>query len=328
MNKDIVVSVKTIFLTLLMLVGFYGLYRLGPILLLVLVAGLLVVVLEPVVKYFMKQHFMNKLIPRGIAVTLTYLLFVSIVLFILTVGVPPVFSQTRKLIENLSNLLTGIPGFEDIGNIRDQILPQISDMSGKNILEIIVSLFSNLFAVFTVIFVSLYISLDWQNIKKHFYSFFSGAKRDEVEEIVTEVEETVGHWVKGELLLMVVVGTASFIGLAAFGIDYALALGLVAGLFEVIPNIGPTLSAILASIVGFSEAPVKGFLAIGLFILIQELENNILVPKIMGKVTGFSPIVVILALLVGAEFMGFVGAIIAIPLTMIISVVVKRLLHH
>jgi len=141
-----------------------------------------------------------------------------------------------------------------------------------------------------------------------------------------EVERNVGQWLKGQLLLMLVVGLASFIGLLLLDIRYPLALAMVAGLLEIVPMIGPVLSAVVAAIIGFSETPVKGVGVIALFLIIQQLENNLLVPKIMQKVSGFSPLIILLALLIGSEFFGVVGAIVAVPTTMIISIILKRVL--
>ena len=171
-------------------------------------------------------------------------------------------------------------------------------------------------------------SLDWENIKRRFYSLFTGKTKDEMESLIEEVEANIGHWVKGQLSLMIVVGIASFLGLMLLGVNYPLALGLVAGLFEIVPVLGPVLTAVLAAAVGFAESPIKGFAAVGLFILIQQLENNFLVPKVMQKVSGFSPLVILLALLIGSNFFGIVGAVIAIPITMVLVVIVKHFLRY
>ena len=121
---------------------------------------------------------------------------------------------------------------------------------------------------------------------------------------------------------------ASFIGLSILGVKYSVGLGIMAGIFEAIPNIGPILSGIIASLIGFSDSPIKGIGVASLFIVIQQLENNILVPKIMGRVSGFRPLVIFVALLIGADFFGIVGAICAVPVTMIISTILKKFLVY
>ena len=120
-------------------------------------------------------------------------------------------------------------------------------------------------------------------------------------------------------------GCVCFLGLFILGIDYPLALGLIAGLLEFVPMIGPIISAVLAGVVGFSMSPIKGLGVIVLFTIIQQLENNLLVPKVMQRVSGFSPIAILLAILIGAEFFGVIGTVLAVPVMMITFLLIKRL---
>jgi predicted PurR-regulated permease PerM len=127
---------------------------------------------------------------------------------------------------------------------------------------------------------------------------------------------------------MLVVGLLSYIGLVILDVDYPLALGIISGLFEVVPMIGPIMSAIVASFVALSISPASSFGVIVLFIVIQQFENNLLVPKIMQKVSGFSPIVIILALMIGGQLFGILGAILAAPSAMVLAVLIKRYLNY
>ena len=92
--------------------------------------------------------------------------------------------------------------------------------------------------------------------------------------------------------------------------------------------LGPVFSAILAGVIAFADSPIKALGVVVLFTLIQQLENNLLVPKVMQRVSRFSPLVILLALLVGGHFFGIVGAIIAVPITMILSILLKRMLQY
>ena len=115
------------------------------------------------------------------------------------------------------------------------------------------------------------------------------------------------------------------VGLLALGVKYALLLAVIAGLLEIVPYIGPTLSLITAAIVGFAHSPVIGFAVIALYLVIQQLENNLLVPKIMQKVTGLNPIVSIVALLVGVKVGGLIGAVLSIPVATMGAVILEDL---
>jgi len=170
--------------------------------------------------------------------------------------------------------------------------------------------------------------LDWPNLKKRFLSVVPKKFRDLASDTVGEIELSVGHWLKGQAFLMFVVGSMSLVGLSVLQVPYPLALGLISGILEAVPMIGPLLSAVVASIIGFSVSPVKGLMVVGLFVIIQQLENNIIVPKVMGKVSGFSPLVILLALLIGSNFFGIVGAILAVPTTIILVIIIKRALRY
>jgi predicted PurR-regulated permease PerM len=325
MDRQIVITLRTVLLFLVALAAGYIIYRLGPVFAVILVAGLIVLSLEPLVKFFMGFNLFNKPISRGFAVLLTYVSFLTVIITVFTIGLPPVFTQAQKLLANLPILLASLTG-QEVVNVID-FLPQLADLPRQTLGALTVGL-SSLATIFSVFILSIYMSLDWDNIKKRFFSLFSDRTREEVTNIVHEVETNIGHWVKGEVTLMIVIGLASFIGLSILGIEFALALALIAGILEIVPILGPVVSAILASIVGFADSPIKGLAVLGLFIIIQQLENSLLVPKIMQRVSGFSPLVILIALLVGHTFFGLVGALIAVPTTMVGVVIVRSILKH
>lgn len=326
MDKQVVISVKTVLITILMLLGVYVLYRLGPIIGILLLATLLVFALEPLIKSITKVTFLNKPISRGFAVIFSYILLVLVLLTIGTVGIPPVFSQLEKMLASLASISSKINFGDYLTFSLADLLPQASKFS-SGVLSVTVSVISNLTGLVSFLILSLYISLDWVNIKKQFVSLFPENKEDGVKETIDDVEINVGHWVKGELTLMFVVGLACFIGLQILGVKYPLALGIISGVLEIVPILGPVLSAILAGIIAFADAPIKGLGVIALYVVIQQLENNVLVPKIMQKVSGFSPLVILVALLIGSEFFGVIGAVIAVPATIVFGVILKKVLR-
>jgi predicted PurR-regulated permease PerM len=118
----------------------------------------------------------------------------------------------------------------------------------------------------------------------------------------------------------------SYIGLLIVGVQFPLALALLAGIFEIVPIIGPIISAVVAALVAVIDSPIKALLIVGVFSLIQQLEGNLLVPKVMQKVSGFSPIVILIALLIGSNLFGLIGAVVAVPVLMIGAIIVKTVL--
>lgn len=327
MDREIVVSVKTVFVAFIFVLIAYILWKLWPILAIFLIAIIIVFSMEPPVESLMRVHFLNKPLSRSVAVLFSYLILIILLIGMFTIALPPILSQAQRLLDSLSNLT------EDAFNLSEGVsfslfdfIPQISQASG-NIVSATFSVVSNLATIVTVFVISIYMSLDWENLKKRFFSLFPQPNRDEALETFERIEANVGHWIKGQLFLMLVVGFASFVGLTILGIPYALALGLISGILEIVPILGPVIASILACIVGFSVSPVKGIMVLVLFLIIQQVENNVLVPKVMQRVSGFSPLVIIFALLIGSEFFGVVGAILAVPITMIVVVLVRKFLN-
>jgi predicted PurR-regulated permease PerM len=323
MDKQIVISIKTIILFLLTLFGLFIIYRLGPIIGILLLSILLVICMEQPVRYFMKGVLFNKKISRGLAVLISYSLFVLIILGVLTFIVPSLITELQKMIVSIPYMLQNVKLPEGWQSSVMGMIPDTSKIS-SGVINATVSVFSNFATFLSILVISIYMSLDWVNIKKGFISLFPRKNEDTVQETIEDIEKNVGAWIKGQLLLMLIVGVVSFIGLSILGVRYSIGLGLLAGIFEAIPNVGPVISAVVAGLVGFTDSPIKGVGVVSLFIIIQQLENNLLVPKIMGKVSGFRPLVILLALLIGANFFGIIGAVCAVPVTMIASTILKK----
>lgn len=328
MDKQIVISIKTILIAFLMLLGGYVIFRLGNVIGVLVIALMLVISLEHGVQYFMSQTLFNKKIPRNVAVLLMYFLFIFALILTFTIVLPPVVSQVENLIEGLNQIAVQFNLIQagDKFGVSD-FLSDTKTLS-TGVVSFTVSLFSNLATVASMFVISIYLSLDWVNIKKRFCELFPERLEDDVHETLEEIEVNVGHWVKGQLILMTTIGVMSFLGLIILDVKCSGALGLVSGVLEIVPIVGPMVSAILAGIVGFAESPIKGIGVVALFTLIQQLENNLLVPKIMEKVSGFRPIVILLSLLVGTEFFGIIGALLAVPVMMILTIVLKRVLRY
>jgi len=326
-DKEIVISIKTVLFTLLLFLVVYIIYRMGPILAIICIAAILMISLENSVQTLMKQTLFNRPLPRSLAVIMVYAMVILLIFVVLTLVVPPVITQAQTLLTNLAFILEKFKLSESADLSLTSLLPQATSVS-SGFLNVTISIFTNVATFFTLLVISIYMSLDWPNLKKRLLSVIPRKFKDLVQDTITEIEISVGHWLKGQAFLMFLVGSASVVGLTILQVPYPLALGLVSGILEAVPMIGPLLSAIVAAIIGFSVSPVKGLMVVGLYIIIQQLENNIIVPKVMGRVSGFSPLVILLALLIGSNFFGIVGAVLAIPTTIILVIIVKRILRY
>ncbi len=327
MDKEIVISIKTILFTLILGISVYLFIVMKPVILTVLIAMIIVIAMEHPIGIIMTQKFMNKPVSRGVAVIISYFTLAMLVILALVIVLPPVVTQAQKLMISLSDFVKSIPGFEQANIGVKDLFGDLSKVS-ENFFTTTFSFFSGITTVLSLLIISIYMSVDWPNIKKKIFSFFRGNLKQQVQDTFDEIELSIGHWVKGQLYLMVIVGFMSFGGLVLFRVEYALALGLISGLLEIVPVLGPLIAVVIGSIVGFSDSFTKGVLVVGLFTLIQQIENNFLVPKVMQRVSGFSPLAILIALLIGTRLLGTIGAIISVPTMMVGVVILKQVLKY
>ncbi len=132
----------------------------------------------------------------------------------------------------------------------------------------------------------------------------------------------MGLWLQGQIVLMLLIGAMTFFGLWALGVKYALLIAILAGILEILPVVGPLLAGIIAFLMIFPQSWVLAVYSIIIFLVIQQIENHILVPLVMKKVVGVSPVVVIFSLLAGAQIAGFVGAILAVPVAVVFQEII------
>jgi predicted PurR-regulated permease PerM len=146
--------------------------------------------------------------------------------------------------------------------------------------------------------------------------------------LIAKIQRKMGLWVVGQFILSVFIFILTYIGLTILGVEYALVLALIAGLLEVVPYIGPFVSAMPAIFFALIQSPPLVIGVIILYILIQKTEGYVLVPKIMEKTVGTSPLVVLLALLIGFKLAGILGVLLAVPLTGAITVIIQEFFQN
>lgn len=326
MDKDIVVSLRTIVQAILIFVGLYLVYRLGRILGLIFIALLVAISVEHTIKYLSQREIFGKTLGRPVAVLLTYLSIVILGALIVTIGLDPVITQSQKLIQTLLNNQELFTFGGQLEFSLSEVVQSFLATSG-GVFSATKSVFTNIAALGSIFITSIYMSLDWENIKSKFVLLLKEEQREQVEKIIVDVENNTGVWLKGQLFLMLVIGVLSFIGLKIVGVEFALPLAIISGTFEIVPIIGPIISAVVAGLVAVVDSPVKALLIVGVFSLIQNLEGNLLVPRVMGKVSGMSPLIILISLWVGSSLFGVIGAIVAVPVLMIGTVIVRSLLE-
>ncbi|OGC46423.1 hypothetical protein A2V49_02720 [candidate division WWE3 bacterium RBG_19FT_COMBO_34_6] len=326
MDKNIVISIKTILFTILIGLGLYVIYRLGSIIGVVLIAMLITISLERTIKFFSKQTFMNRRINRSMSVLITYLIAFLVITLAISIGLDPVITQSQKLIQTLSRNKAVLNLGENVDISLSDVVSGFVTTSG-GVVSATRSIFGNVATLFSILILAIYMSIDWENIKKGFITLFPETTRYKLTKMFAEIEDNVGIWLRGQLILMLLIGVMSYVAVVLIDVEFPLALGIIAGLLEIVPMLGPVISAVVAALVAVIESPVKALLVIFAFTIIQQLEGNIIVPKVMQRVSGFSPIIILIALLVGSNLFGIIGAVIAVPVLMVGAIIIKNILE-
>lgn len=319
MPKKIEISHRTIVFTVLFLILLWFLYQIRQILIALFVSIVLMSALNPLVDRLQRFRF-----PRVLAILVIYIFIFSVLGIILAGVIPPLVDQTSTLISRLPEYAQAL-GLPEID--QNVITAQISQLGSlpANILKITVSVFSNLVAVFTLMVITFYLLLERKNLDRYLLALFGPGGEEKAEQFINEVERRLGCWVRAQATLMAIIGIMSYLGLRLLGIDFALPLALLAGVLEIIPNIGPTISAIPAFLAGLAISPMMGVAVLALYFLIQQVENTVIVPQVMKKETGVNPLVTIISLIIGFKLAGIVGAILAIPVVLLIQITASEI---
>ena len=321
MLKKVEISHRTVVFTVLFLLGLWFLYFVRDIILQLFVALLLMTILEPFVGLLGRIR-----IPRAISVLITYILVLGVFGGVIALGAPTLVQQTTNFINVLPTYLANIGVNSSIsGEIATVALTQLGAIPGE-VVNFAASVFSNIVSVVTVLVFSFYMLLTHDKFQTQVGLLFGESKKQQVVRIINAWEDKIGKWARGQLLLMFSVGLGTYIGLVLIGIPFALPLAILSGILDIIPILGPIVAAVPAVLIGFGISPVIGLGVAAVAFLVHQLEGYVLVPKIMEKSVGVSPLVVLLSIAIGARLLGIMGVIISVPLVITLQVLVKEYL--
>jgi predicted PurR-regulated permease PerM len=312
------------------------LYQVRDTLLLIYVAGLIAVGLSPLVDAIEQQRVIRRVsLPRWAAILSVYIVLFTVVVLFVMLMVPPLASQARDFVAVAPDLISrgqqwliqqGVLGREiTIGEAVRQAPGAGTDAVGT-VVSAIWGFVGGVFGVLTILIVAFYLLVDADGMVRAMVRLFPRPERARVRDAFRRAGAKVSAWLAGQLLLGAIIGTTAAIGLWILGVPYFYVLALIAGIGELIPIVGPVLAAIPAVAVAFSVGPALALGVALFFIIQQQVENHVLVPKVMSRQVGISPVVVIMALLIGGSLLGIVGAILAVPTAAILQVLLQELL--
>jgi predicted PurR-regulated permease PerM len=319
MIRKVEISHKTVIFTVLFLLGLWFLFFIREIILQLFIALLLMTILEPLVALLSRIK-----IPRAVSVLISYILFIGIFSGIIAILTPTVAQQTTNFVNTLPSYVSKINLGSSIGrDFINGLMAQLGGVPGQ-ILDLTFSVFSNLLSVITVLIFTFYLLLTRHKLQDQLGFLVGEEKRQKIGNLIDTLEKKLGGWARGELILMFAIGLGTYVGLLLIGIPFALPLAILAGIFEIIPFLGPIISSIPAVLIGFGISPLVGLGVIALAFLVHQLEGYILVPKIMEKSTGVSPLVVLISIAIGAKLAGIMGVIISVPFVITLRVLMEE----
>lgn len=312
MQKALGYLVKNQFIAaILFLIAGYFLIQIRGILALVFASYIIMSALYPTVRALRKRK-----VPNFLAVIISYSILLGIVSLIVVPIIPFFASQIDSLIENFPSFTRKAALVFNIQISAGQIsslLTSVFSSIGRSAFAFTGQVLGGFFSVLAVVVISFYLMLDYDRFKQSLMHLFPKKMHNAVYETLILTENKLGSWLRGQLLLSGAVGLLTGLVLYFLGVDFALPLALLAAILEIVPTIGPILAAVPAIIVALTISPLMALIVAGAYLAIQMLENNLLVPKIMQSAVGLNPIIVILAIIIGANLMGVVGALLAVP---------------
>ena len=328
-------------MTALAVVILFAAYMVRTVLLLLYVSGLLAIGFSPMIRLIEKQRLLpigEKRFPRWLAILVLYLFMIGTVVGIVMLIFPPLYEQGRAFVEAAPRMFErGQQFLIERGILREHIgLAEAvqktpvgdSGQAVNTVFGAIMGVVGGIFGFLTILILTFYILVDADNLRNALLHLFSKQDRPRVAAASKEIVGKVSAWLGGQLLLAAIIGITSAIGLWLLGVPFFYVLALISAIGEMIPIVGPFLAAIPAVAVAASVSYQKVLLVIVFFVVQQQIENHVLVPKVMERQVGVSAVTVVAALLIGGNLLGIVGAILAVPTAAILQVVIAEVIKQ
>ncbi len=289
----------------------------------ILIAIFLALALNPAVDWF-QRHGVKR---RGLATGLTFLLALLAIAGIGALFIPTLVDEVNGFVRALPDYVDDLThrrgrlGFlETKYHVTERVRNAVQSGGASGVLgltgtalAITKGIITAIVAAVTITFMTLFMLLEGPTWVDRFYGLLPAKSRDRWREIGRQIYRTVGGYVTGNLLISLIAGVSSTLMLLALDVPYAVALGLLVAILDLIPLAGATIAAIIVVTIGFLHTIVAGIILIVFFVVYQQVENHLLQPVVYSRTVQLSPLAVLLSVLIGAELAGVLGALAAIP---------------
>ncbi|MSS42830.1 AI-2E family transporter [Anaerosalibacter bizertensis] len=310
---------------------------LSEIINILVLSSILAYLLNPIVDFFKKKN-----IPDLWSVIFVYIIIFLIIFIFSFVLIPKIIREFRnigsilpdylnkiyeyidrvqnKYYSNFKNLPPQFDGIRDIFEENINNLESIIIKWIKKFVDITTNAFSKIFTLILVPIISFYFLKDKEFFKKKIYLTIPKAYRGEIVKLFKEMDKSISQFIRGRIIVGIFVGITTTIALFILNIDFAFSIGMLAGIADIIPYFGPVIGIIPAVFFALLEGPLKALWVIITFTTIQQIENNIITPKVVGESVGIHPVTVIISLILGGGFFGILGMILAIPVVAVVKI--------
>lgn len=306
------ISPKTIVFAVVFLLALHVLWIMRELIFSFIIAFIIMSALNPLVTFLEKRR-----IPRALSALFLFVGIIGTLSYLFSFILPPIIIETTSLVKSLPQYISkvniyGLP--IDISYFSRTALDLTS-----NAFQIARTIVSNIVFVITTLFFSYYFLIEESFMKKFLVRFVKHEDAARVATVFDKAEIRMREWIWAELILMLTIGLLTYIGLVLIGARYALPMAVLAGLLEVVPMVGPVISAIPAILINGMYSPWSGVSVAGLYFVVQQLENQIVVPTVMRRATGLNPIVTLAALIVGGNLGGILGMLLSVPVALFVE---------
>jgi predicted PurR-regulated permease PerM len=309
------------------------------VLLIIYVSGLLAIGFSPIIRLIERQKVLpigTRRLPRWLAILVLYLTIIGTLTGVGFMVVPPLIDQSQQLVKALPEMFNRVQDFLIAKGLltehlswQEAVAKAPSGGSGEavgTVVGAVAGVVGGLVGLLTILILTFYILVDADDLRDTMLHLFNPRERARVAAASRDITVKVSAWLGGQLLLGGIIGATSAIGLWLLGIPFFYVLALISGIGELIPVVGPILAAIPAVAVAATVSLNKVLLVVVFFIIQQQFENHVLVPKVMERQVGVSAVTVIVALLIGGSLLGIIGAILAVPSAAILQVVLAEII--
>ncbi len=314
------ISVVSVLKILAVLGTIYLLFVIREVIVLLFIVAILVITFRPIVKSW------SKAIGKPLSILSLVLILILFIAGFVYVIIPPLVEQTKQLANVIPDLLTQSSFIRahvpEIGKGISTIAESLGGVT-SSFISFTASVFGGIVSFFTIIILTIYFLAD-EKIFQNFRALIPKHKEGDAYVLMGKISIKIGDWLRGQLLLGLIIGVCVYIGLSLIGVKYALVLAIISAVLEIIPIVGPVISGALAALISLSISPLTALIVVIFYILLSQLENTLIVPKVMQKAVGLPPAIIIIAVLIGGKILGIIGALLAVPIAAILFVVVQE----